>query len=789
MLINYFKIAWRGLRKNKSSSFINIGGLATGIAVSLLIGLWIYDEMSYNKNFESYPRIAQVMQNQNFNGDIHTEKAVPIPLADKLRIDFGSDFKYIVLSSWTNAHVFTYKDKNLSQTGNFMQPDAGEMLSLKMIAGARNGLQDPSSILISQSVAQALFADGDALGKTIQLDKTDLKVAGVYEDFPANSSFSNLAFIAPWALYAREADVKDAGTNWGANSFQLFTQKADKREMQQVSAKIKDVKAKNTGEEASSTKPIVFLQPMSRWHLYAEFKNGINTGGQVQYVWLFGITGIFVLLLACINFMNLSTARSEKRAKEVGIRKTVGSLRGQLIIQFFCESLFLTFIAFGCSLLLVQIALPWFNQVAGKNMVVPWSNPLFWLTAVAFCGVTGLIAGSYPALYLSSFQPVKILKGTFRAGHFAAIPRKVLVVLQFSVSVILAISTIVVFRQIQFAKNRNAGYNREGLMIIRPYTDEFHNHLAAVRTDLLQTGLITDVAEGSFISKGSRTSGGLQWTGKNPAIQDNFMTFCISTEYGKAVGWQLLEGRDFSKDLVTDSAAIILNEAAISYMGFKKPIGEVVDWDKKYTVIGVTKNIIMQSPYDPPMPTIYYINAEANYLNIKVRAGADPGKAVAAVETIYKKYSPSSPFAYKFAEEEYERKFADEERIRSISTVFTFLAIFISCLGLFGLASFVAEQRTKEIGIRKILGASVFSLWSLLSKEFTILVGISLFIAFPTGWYFMNQWLQNFQYRADLSVWIFVLAGTGTMLITLLTVSFQSIKAAMMNPVKSLKTE
>lgn len=788
MLNTFFRTAIRSVIKNRSSSLINIGGLAVGMAVSILIGLWIHDELSWNKSFNNYGQISQVMQHQNFNGNILTDKAISIPLAEQLRRNYNGDFKYLVLSSWTNAHVLSYQDKQLSHTGNFMGPDAPEMLTLKMISGNRSALQDPTTIFLSHSVAKALFGGADPLEKIVKLDKSIVKVTGVYQDLPASSSFSNLAFIAPWSLYANDEEVKNAREDWSSNSYQLFAEIFGDREMEKISLKIKDVKRKVLADDAKTLKPEIFLHPMSRWHLYAEFKNGVNTGGQIQYVWLFGIIGIFVLLLACINFMNLSTARSEKRMKEVGIRKTIGSSRTQLIIQFFCESVFIALLAFVGCLALVQVFLPYFNIIAGKEIEMPWRNPLFWLFGMGFGILTGLIAGSYPSLYLSSFQPVKAVKGLVSSGRGSTVLRKILVVAQFSVSLILIIGTIVVYRQIQEGKDRPVGYNREGLVIIRPYTDELHNHLDAVRGELLQTGLITDVAEGSFISKGSRTSGGLQWKGKNPTIQDNFMTFCVSPEYGKAIGWQLLAGRDFSRSLSTDSSGIILNEAAVQYMELENPIGETIGWDKQYIVIGVTKNIIMRSPYDPPVPTIYYMSPEANYLNIKIKTGSDTREALSGIEAVYKKYDPSSPFEYRFADEEYGKKFAEEERVRSISILFSILAILICCLGLFGLSLYVAEQRNREIGIRKIIGASVFSIWRMLSMEFLTLVVIALLIATPAAWYFMNSWLQNYEYRTELSWWIFAAAGSGTVAITLFTVSFQSIKAALMNPIKSLRT-
>lgn len=790
MIKNYFKIAWRNLIKNKFFSFINIGGLAAGMAVALLISLWIWDELSFNKYHKNYDRIAQVMQHQNFNGEIHSDKAIPLPLATSLHNTYGNDFKYLVLSSWTNPHILSFNGKSISQPGNFMGPDAPNLLTLKMIKGSGAGLLDPFSVLLSASVSNIIFGDADPIGQIIKLDTTNVKVTGVYQDLPSNSNFNNLSFIASWELYAAAEEIKNAENDWDNNSFQLFAQIADQSKMPDVSGKIKDIKLKNTGEQGNNLKPRIFLQPMSRWHLYPEFKNGVNTGGQIQYVWMFGIIGVFVLLLACINFMNLSTARSEKRAREVGIRKAMGSLRGHLINQFFSESLLVVFISFSFSLLLVQFILPFFNDVTDKKMTLLWDKPLFWWIGIGFSLITGLIAGSYPALYLSSFKPVKVLKGTFKAGRYAALPRKILVVLQFSVSVILIISTIIVFRQIQFAKTRDVGYNGNQLIVIRPYSTDFHDHFTAMRNDLLQTGFIKEIAEsGNSITRGGRTGSGFNWKGKTPGMTDEFTTVGVSTEYGKAVGWKITSGRDFSNNFSLDSSGLILNEAAAKYMGLENPIGETITWDKEYTVIGVVRNILMGSPYEPVKQAVYYITPEAGYLNIKINPNASINHALSKIEAICKQYSPATPFEYKFADEEFGKKFNAVERIGKLAGGFAILAVLISCLGLFGMASFMAEQRIKEIGVRKVLGASVFNIWRLLSKEFVVLVFISLFIAAPVAYYFMHNWLQDYQYRTELSWWIFAAAGAGAIVITLLTVSFQAIKAAIANPVKSLRTE
>ena len=499
MLRNYFITAWRNLIKNKAHSAINIVGLSVGMSVAMSIGLWVWDELSFEKDNPAYDRIAQVIQHNTINGDIGTWVSMPFPLGEELRRNYGSDFKYILMSSWTETHFLSVGDKKVTKDGNFFEPKAPEMLDLHMLRGNRDGLKETYSIMISASMAKALFGDSDPMNKMIRMDdKVNVKVTGVYADLPRNTQFSNMAFVSPWQLkIVKDNFSKERMENWGSNSFQIFVQIADNADMETVSRKIKDTKLRKVEKEDRRYNPQLFLQPMSKWHLYAEFKNGKNVGGRIQYVWLFGIIGVFVLILACINFMNLSTARSQKRAREVGIRKAVGSLRTQLIKQFYMESMVVAFFAFLISLILVSIMLPAFNAVADKDMKILWTRPLFWICCFGFTAVTGLIAGSYPAFYLSSFQPVKVLKGSFQAGRFAAIPRKLLVVLQFSVSVILIIGTIVVFRQIQFAKDRPVGYSRDGLVMAPLLTPEIHNHFDAVRNDLLQSGAIVEMTEAS----------------------------------------------------------------------------------------------------------------------------------------------------------------------------------------------------------------------------------------------------------------------------------------------------
>jgi len=794
MIKNYFKIAWRNLVKNKALSLINIGGLSVGMAVAMLISLWIWDELSFNTYHHNYNRIAQVMLNQTQNGNINTGAGIPAGLGAELRKSYGNNFKYVVMSSFSSGHVLAAGENKVFSSGSFMEADAPKLFSLKIVEGTGNSPDDPSSILLSESLSKSLFGNAACIDKMVTLDNgKSFKVTGVYEDPPANTELylRNISFIGPWSYYAVNVLPNWVFNAWGWDCAQLFVQISGHADGTQVSAKIKNaVYAKaNNGDQKS--KPALLLDPMSKWHLY-QYKDGVLVWGKMQYVWLFGMIGLFVLLLACINFMNLSTARSEKRAKEVGIRKAVGSLRGQLIKQFFCESFLIATLSFVLSLLLVLAAIPWFNDVSGKQLSILWDKPLFWVAGIGFTLFTGIIAGSYPAFYLSSFKPVKVLKGTFKAGPLAAIPRKVLVVVQFSVSIVLIIATVVVFKQIEFAENRPVGYSKDGLVNVALMNDDLHKQFSAFRNDLLASGAATEVAESTDPVTGNGNNvGGLQWTGKDPGMADDFGIVGVTPEYGKAVGWQFVAGRDFSRQFLTDSNSIILNEAAVQYMGLKKSVGETVSMNNNnYTVIGVVENMVMNSPYEPVKQTLFNINkGMGGFLNIKINPTISAHQALRKIEAIFKNYSPSIPFAYNFADEEYAKKFEGEERIGKLARFFAALAIFISCLGLFGMASFMAEQRVKEIGVRKVLGASVFGLWRLMSKDFVVMVVISLFVAMPLAWWVMHNWLQNYTYRTGLSWWVFAISGFGALVITLLTISYQSIKAAMANPVRSLRSE
>ncbi|MGZ3811812.1 MAG: ABC transporter permease [Mucilaginibacter sp.] len=792
MIKSYFKVAWRSLLKNKVYSFINVLGLAFGMAVAMLIGFWMFDELTYDHYHANHEKIAQVMVTQTFNNEVGTGQAMAIPLGEELHTKYPADFKYVTLCSWNFGFILGSGEKKLSKNGMWVQPDFPKMIGLHMLDGNINALTDPSSMLLSKATATALFGDVNPIGKTVRIsNKYDMKVAGVFEDMPKNSTFNETFFLLPWNKYlTTESWLKRAETQWDNHSFQIFVQMNDNQDMAKTSAKIQMITQKYVKKEEGDEH--LLLHPMDKWRLYSDFENGKIKGGRIQYVWLFGVIGTFVLLLACINFMNLSTARSEKRSREVGIRKAIGSLRKQLISQFLSESILMASMAFVFAIILVLIALPLFNGIADKSMSIPWTSAVFWLVMVLFTFLTGFVSGSYPAFYLSGFNPVTVLKGTFRAGRFASLPRKILVVIQFTISVTLIIGTIIVFRQIQFAKNRPVGYSREGLITVGMNTPDLYGHYNSIRNDLLATGVVENMAESSSPTTDVYSNQiGFDWDGKQAGTNPLFGTIAVTPDFGQTIRWHVHRGRDFSRDFTADTNSMILNQSAVQLTGFKDPVGKIIRFNKKtYTVVGVIDNMIMQSPYTQVQPTIFFEDMNwTNVVTIKIKRTLPFNEALPKIAAVFKKYNPASPFDYQFTDESYAKKFSDEERIGNLASIFAILAIFISSLGLFGLASFVAEQKTKEIGVRKVLGASVFNLWGMLSKDFVVLVSISCALAIPISWYFLAGWLQNYKYHTDISLWIFLVACIGAMIITLLTVSAQAIKAAVANPVKSLRSE
>jgi ABC-type antimicrobial peptide transport system permease subunit len=759
----------------------------------MLIGIWVYGELSYNTSHEHYKDIAQVYQHQTVNGEVITGVG-PSPIGPELKAVYKNDFKHVVRSWWESEHILAIDDKKISSKGTFMDGEALEMFSFKMKKGSQSSLKEPFSIVISETTANALFAGDDPIDKLLKVDNNlYAKVTGVYESFPNNSRFHDLQFVSTWEFWIASNDwMKEGEVDWNG-TFYTYVQIQPHTTFDVLSEKIGNIKANRMDkEQASKEQPQLFLYPMSRWHLYDEWKNGHEAGGRIQFVWFFSIIGVFVLILACINFMNLSTAQSEKRAKEVGVRKSIGSARLQLIYQFFTESFLVVVFAFVLAINFVMMSLPWFNELSDKKMSVPLDNVYFWMISGTFIFVTGLLSGSYPAFYLSSFQAVKVLKGTFKVGKAASLPRSILVVLQFTVSIALIIGTIMVWKQIQYAKDRPIGYSREGLLMIRKKSPDQWGKFNTLKNEMKRSGAVVEVAESSSpATEVWFNNSGFTWKGKDPDMQDDFATMAVTHDYGRTVGWHFIQGRDFSREFATDSSAVVLNETAARIMGLTNPVDEEIVWNgKKFKVIGVIKDMLMDSPYKPVKQTIFWLSYQGNvWINIKMNPVLSSTEALSRVEKVFLNLFPAVPFEYKFVDEEYALKFSAEERVGKLASVFAVLAIFISCLGLFGMASFIAEQRKKEIGIRKILGATVANLWIMLSKEFIVLVCVSCLIATPVSWYFLKEWLHQYEYHTSLSIGIFLATGVGALLITMFTVSFQTIKAAIINPARSLKAE
>ncbi len=797
MFGNHLKIAIRNLFRNQTSAFINIGGLALGMAVAALIGLWIWDEVSYNKYHDNYDHLAQVkrMVKHPENGFVSDYQVSA--LGDHLRTTYGHFFEHVAMARRIEEWILTADNLNFTQKGSFMQPAAPKMFSLRMITGNHSGLADMNSILLSESVAKKLFDDVDIVGETVQIDsRVAVQVTGVYEDLPHNSAFRDASFIAPLDLFF--SMTEQDGNAWSNQNMSIYTQLHSDIDIQEVNAAIKDdyaIKAEKTSDDYP---PELFLHPMKEWHLYSEFENGHNVASnQLKFVWFNGVIGLFVLLLACINFMNLSTARSEKRAKEVGIRKTIGSLRVQLIQQFFSESILIAVLACIGALIIVQFSMPWFNGIADKNLHIPWAAPSFWIAGIAFTLFTGILAGSYPAFYLSSFKPVKALSGKLGVGRPTITPRKTLVVFQFVVSIALIIGTLIVHQQLKYAKNRPVGYSQEGLLMLPKRVDAFYGKANILKNELQKTGVVVHVGQSNYpLTNTFGNNDGFSWAGKDPGFDPTFNTIRVNHDYGKTIGWELVAGRDFSEDFGTDKTGVIINESALRIMNLQNPIGEKLTFSRDYfggpefTILGVVKDMIKGSPFDEAFPAIMFLSErELYWLFIRMDPRSSVAEALPKIKTAIQAVIPTAPFDYKFVDEEYAAKFKAEERIGSLASIFALLAILISCLGLFGLAIYVAEQRTKEIGIRKILGASVGNIVRLLSIDFIKLVLVAILLAVPFAWYVANQWLQNYTYRIDLPWQIFVLAGFTAIAIALLTIGFQSIRAALANPVESLRSE
>ena len=786
MLKNYLKVAFRNLWKNKGFSFINITGLAIGMASAILILLWIQNEVSYDGFHEKKDRIYEAWNRAVFSGKLHCWNTTPKVLASALQRDVP-EVEHTVRVNWQSNFLFSIGDKRLTVEGNIVDSVFLQVFTFPLLRGdARTVLNDPHSIVVTESLAKTLFGNEDAMGRTVKIDNKDnFTVTGILKDLPNDTRFT-FKYLLPWA-YLRQQGGDD--NNWGNNSTRTYVLLKPGISLASVAPKVLHLKERYDNDDK---KWEIFIYPMSRWRLYSRFEGAAEDGGRIEFVRLFGIIAGFVLLIACINFMNLSTARSEKRAKEVGIRKVVGAPRSTLIGQFIGESILLALLAGVLALVIVLLSLPGFNELTDKHLYMQFGSAGFWLAGLGFVVFTGLLAGSYPAFFLSSFQPVKVLKGTFKAAHALITPRKVLVVIQFSFAIVLIICTVIVKQQIDYARDRETGYDRSRL-VYHYLTGDTKAKYALIRQELLSSGVATSVCQTSSpMTRSSSDTWGFEWAGKDPNDKTDFYRFCADQGLVRTMGLQLVQGRDFDlQQYPTDSTALLLNESAVKTMNFKEPIGQLIkDDDITWHVVGVFKDFILQSPYAPTSPMVVEgAKGWFSVINFKLNADHSTSENLKKAEAIFKRYNPEYPFEYNFVDEDYAKKFQDEKRTGTLAGLFAGLTIFISCLGLFGLATYTAENRIKEIGVRKVLGASVAGITALLSKDFLTLVLLSFAIAAPLAWIAMFAWLKGYPYRVEIHWWVFLLAGIVSVLIALLTVSYQAVRAATMNPVRSLRSE
>ncbi len=789
MFRNYFIITLRNLLKNGFYSFINIAGLSIGITCTILILLWVFDETSFDKMHPKADRLYQVWVNAHFDGKISSWTSVPLPTYEAMKTA-DSNIKHSLIMDWGGDHLITAGDTRLIKRGYRASEEFLEMFEFPLVSGnAAQVLDDPKSIVITESTAKALFGDEDPMNKVIRVDnENDLKVSGVLKDIPANSSFQ-FDYLLPWKFWEQTSKwVRDNTTNWGNYSFQVFVELNDAANKDAVQSRVK-LMLQEHGEK--ETKPEFFLYPLLRWRLYSSFDpdTGIETGGMSDYVELFTIIAIFIIIIACINFMNLATARSERRAREVGIRKSVGSRRGELIFQFIGESTFIAFLGYAIAILMAQLLLPYYNDLVEKKLFIDYGSPTFWLLSLGVILATGFVSGSYPAFYLSSFQPVKVLKGKPTIGRGASTPRKVLVTLQFGFSILLIIGTIVVYRQIQLVKGRELGYDQENLMNV-DFTNEVEKNYKTIKLELLASGVVESVTRANSAITDINSNNFLGWPGKPDDLRVIFTTIVSDYDYTKTMGIKLLEGRDFSEDFKSDSSAIVINKAGLDLMNLKDPIGTELDlWGDKRKLIGVTENVLMGSPYDPVKPMFIVLSNWGGSVSIRLSKTKDLPAAISKVKAVFEKYAPAYPFQYRFADVEFQKKFTTINLTSQLASLFSILTIVITGLGLFGLAAFTAEQRTKEIGIRKVLGATVPSLVQLISRDFSTLVIIAFAIAAPITWWLMSNYLERYTIRTTIEWWVFPLTGLIALVFALIIVSTQALRAARANPANSLRNE
>jgi putative ABC transport system permease protein len=789
MFKNYLLVSLRNLLRNRIYSFINIIGLATGITACIFIMLWVADELSYDNFHANANKLYQVYAIQTFGGKVGQSTSVPLPLHQALK-NADTNIIKVCATDWGNSPLLGVNGKKFTKRSLNVSEEFLSMFRFPLLMGdAETALSDPYSIVLAESTAKAFFGDADPIGQTVMVDnKHELKVTGILKDLPRNSSFQ-FDCLTSFDWYEQNtAWVKQSRTRWDNFAFQVYVELNDAANKDAVESNTKGIILKNNPNEDSN--PQLFYHPLNRWRLHSQFEHGKESGGRIEYVQMFSLLGFFILIISCINFMNLATARSERRAREVGIRKSVGSTRTDLIAQFLGESLFISMVSFAIALSIVQLTLPFYNYMVEKELMIHYNSPEFWLAAAMLIAITGLLSGSYPAFFLSAFNPAKVLKGKAAQVKGAVTFRQVLVVTQFALSIGLIISTIVIYNQVQFTKGRQLGYDQQNLINVRTNSEVSSNY------DVIKQELISNSQVASVTSSFSPLTGIYQnsavdnWPGKSPDTNVLFAFVGVGYHYTNTVGAKIIQGRDFSEQFKSDSNEVVINQAAMDIMNMENPIGEKINfWNTEYTIIGVVEDMVMESPFKTVRPMILFRQPWVNNVIIRFANTNDLQASIKSTESVFKKHSPSYPFEYSFVDDDFAKKFSNINLIENLFKIFASLTILISCLGLLGLAAFTAEQRTKEIGIRKVLGASVSSIMLLLSKDFSRLVIIAFVIAVPLAWWGLSQWLENYPYRVAIHWWVLAAAGVLSFLLAIATVSSQAMKAAVSNPVDSLRSE
>jgi putative ABC transport system permease protein len=781
MIKNYIKIAWRSLTRNKGFSLINILGLTIGITSAMLISLWVRDELTFDKQQKNYNSIYQVIANRNFNNQVFTDRNMAFALQGGLENGFPQ-IKNSVITTGVGG-LFKYGDKKLNKNGLAVSAHFFDIFSCHFLKGdPRTALSTERGLVLTQSMAKAFFGNEDPINKILMLsDSSNSKVSAVISDQPANSSFS-FDYLEP---YSAEF-IRNNGSEWQNSFSAVYIQVNPGVDTRSLDKNITSLIQQHVPNDHVST---YFTFPMSKWHLEGDFKDGVSTGDMREYVNLFSIIAIIILAIACVNFMNLSTSRSERKAKEVGVRKTLGSTKKQLIAQFISESILITFFAYASSIIVVLLLLPSFNLLVGKQLSLNFSEPLFWIGSLIIILFTGFFAGSYPALYLSSFNPVRVLKGSILTGATAALPRRVLVTAQFIISILLISATIIVYQQIHYLKNRPQGYNADHLVMVTSSPDLSKN-FDVVKEELLKSRYADAVTRTSSpVTDVYWNFPAPEWEGKSKTGDLIISGLMADVDLTKTLQLKVLQGKDFT-GAPSDFSSILINKTAVKDMGLKEPIGTQIGNKNKHTIIGVVDDMIMESPFKPVKPLfIYYNRNDPGFINIRLSKSVPVRRSLEVLQVIFEKYNPAYPFEYQFVNDAYGQKFRAEEMIETLSNIFAGLAIFICCIGLAGLTAFTIEKRIREIGIRRILGASLMQLARLISNEFLKLVFIAFVIAIPLTWFLMDQWLRNYSFHINISIWVFVVVGALLMALTFLIVLLNTFKAAKSNPVKNLRTE